>query len=114
MKNKRKYTSAEVDLFNILLDLNYSEPHCTMMHLEYATGLPRRHLAPVLGDLISKGKVLSGNEEVLGGLVHTYTPIVGRGAGTAYGFPLDYFTYEVWSQFQLKPDHDTIGLSKVN
>jgi len=101
MTLKRKYTSAEVDLFTILLDLNYSEPYCTMLHLEEATGQPKRHLAPVLGDLISKGKVLSGNEEVLGGLVHTYTPIVGRGAGTAYGYPLDYFTYGEWMLFIL-------------
>jgi len=97
----RSYTRAEVDLYNIMLDLCYSEPYITMEHLEQVTGQLRRQLAPVLGSLISKDRVLAGNEEVLSDLIHTYTPIVGSGAGTAYGYPLDYFTYEEWAQFQL-------------
>jgi len=99
MKTKRSYTRTEADLYNILLDLNYSEPYITIEQLEQATGQPKRQLAPVLGDLISKGKVLAGNEEVLDGLLHTYTPIVSR--GQAYGYPLDYYTYEEWSLFAL-------------
>ena len=93
------FTRTQADLFNVLLDLNYSEPYITMEHLEQATGLTKRELAPILGDLISKDKVLSGNEEVLNKLVHTYTPRAYR--GQAYGYPLDYFTYEEWSLFAL-------------
>lgn len=99
MKTKRSYTRTEADLYNILLDLNYSEPYITMEHIEQVTGQSKRQLAPVLGDLISKGKILAGNEEVLDGLVHTFTPIVAR--GQAYGYPLDYYTYEEWSLFAL-------------
>ena len=96
---RRSYTRTEADLFNILLDLNYSEPYITMEQLEQATGLTKRELAPTLGDLISKDKVLAGNEEALGTILRTYTPIVYR--GQAYGYPLDYFTYEEWSLFAL-------------
>jgi len=99
MKTKRSYTRTEADLYNILLDLNYSEPYITIEQLEQATGQPKRQLAPVLGDLISKGKILAGNEEVLDGYLRTYTPIVSR--GQAYGYPLDYYTYEEWSLFAL-------------
>ena len=99
MRTKRSYTRTEADLYNILLDLNYSEPYITMEHIEQVTGQSKRQLAPVLGDLISKGKILAGNEEVLEGLIRTYTPIVAR--GQAYGYPLDYYTYEEWSLFAL-------------
>lgn len=99
MKTKQLYTQAQKDLFNDLLDLNYSEPYITIEDIEQATGTPRRQLALVLGDLIRKGKVLAGNEEALGTLLHTYTPIVYR--GQAYGYPLDYFTYEEWRLFAL-------------
>ena len=98
MKTK-SYTQAQKDLFNILLDLNYSEPYITMEDIVKATGTPKRQLALVLGDLISKGKILAGNEEALGTTLHTYTPIVYR--GQAYGYPLDEFTYEEWSLFAL-------------
>jgi len=93
------YTEAQKNLFNILLDLNYSEPYITMEHIEQVTGLTRRELAPTLGDLISKGKLLAGNEDALGTILRTYTPIVYR--GQAFGYPLDTFTYEEWSLFAL-------------
>jgi len=96
---RRNYTRIEADLFNDLLDLNYSEPYITMEDIEQATGLTRRELAPTLGDLISKGKILAGNEEALGTVLHTYTPIVYR--GQAFGYPLDTFTFEEWSLFAL-------------
>jgi len=98
MKTK-SYTQAQKDLFNVLLDMNYSEPYITMEDIVKATGTPKRQLALVLGDLISKGKILAGNEEALGTTLHTYTPIVYR--GQAYGYPLDEFTYEEWSLFAL-------------
>ena len=99
MKTKKLYTQQQKDLFNVLLDLNYSEPYITIEDIQQATGAPKRELALVLGDLISKGKVLAGNEEALGTMLHTYTPIVYR--GQAYGYPLDEFTYEEWSLFAL-------------
>jgi len=99
MSTKHKYTQEQRDLFNVMLDMSYSEPYITIEAIQQATGTPRRQLAPVLGDLISKGKVLAGNEEALGTILHTYTPIVYR--GQAYGYPLDYFTYEEWSLFAL-------------
>jgi hypothetical protein len=93
------YTEAEKALYNVLLDLNYSEPYITLGSLAKVTGTPRRILAPLLGDLVTKGKVLAGNEDVMGDIIHTYTPIVSR--GLAYGYPLDYYTYEEWSGFAL-------------
>jgi len=99
MSTKQLYTQEQKDLFNVLLDLNYSEPYITMADIEQATGASKRELALVLGDLISKGKVLAGNEEALGTMLHTFTPIVYR--GQAYGYPLDYYTYEEWSLFAL-------------
>jgi len=99
MSTQHKYTQEQRDLFNVLLDLNYSEPYITIEDIQQATGASKRALALVLGDLISKGKVLAGNEEALGTLLHTFTPIVYR--GQAYGYPLDYFTYEEWSLFAL-------------
>jgi hypothetical protein len=93
------YTQEQRDLFNVLLDMNYSSPYITMEDIQQATGFTRRELAPTLGDLISKGKILAGNEEALGTILHTYTPIVYR--GQAFGYPLDTFTYEEWSLFAL-------------
>jgi len=98
MKNQT-YTQNEKDLYNLMLDLNYSEPYITMDAIVKALGVPRHLIAPVMGSLISKGKVLAGNEDVLGDILHTYTPIVSR--GQAYGYPLDYYTYEEWSEFSL-------------
>lgn len=100
MKTKHTYSDQERALFNILLDLNYSEPYCTLDIIASITGLPRRTIGIILGDLISKDKILAGNEDVMGMLIHTFTPKVGRG-GQAYGFPLDYFTYEQWLEFEL-------------
>ena len=96
---KHMYTNAEKALYNVMLDLNYSEPYITLADIARATGTTRRLLAPLLGSLVTKGKILAGNEEVLGDLLHTYTPIVSR--GQAYGYPLDYYTYEEWSLFSL-------------
>ena len=98
MKTKL-FTQVQKDLFNVLLDMNYSNPYITIEDIQEATGTSKRHLAFVLGDLISKGKILAGNEEALGTMLHTYTPIVYR--GQAYGYPLDTFTYEEWSLFAL-------------
>jgi hypothetical protein len=99
MKTRHSFTRTQVALFNLLLDLNYSEPYITMQDIQRATGSSKHQLALVLGDLISKGKILAGNEEALGTMLHTYTPIVYR--GQAYGYPLDEFTYEEWMQFAL-------------
>jgi len=98
MKTKL-FTQEQKDLFNILLDMNYSEPYITIEDIQKATGTSKRQLAYVLGDLISKGKILAGNEEALGTVLHTYTPIVYR--GQAFGYPLDTFTFEEWSLFAL-------------
>lgn len=99
MSTKHKYTQEQRDLFNILLDMNYSEPYITIEDIQKATGSSKRELAPVLGDLISKGKILAGNEEALGTVLHTYTPIVYR--GQAFGYPLDTFTFSEWQLFAL-------------
>ena len=98
MKTKL-FTQVQKDLFNVLLDMNYSNPYITIEDIQEATGTSKRHLAFVLGDLISKGKILAGNEEALGTVLHTYTPIVYR--GQAFGYPLDTFTFEEWSLFAL-------------
>lgn len=101
MKTKHQYSEPQRRMFNLMLALNYSEPYICMELLKEVTGLSRHKISMVLGDLISLNKILAGNEEVMGGFMHTYTPIVGRGRGTSYGYPLDYFTYEQWLEFEL-------------
>jgi len=89
LRDKRTGLTLEAKaIYNQLLMLNWSEPYITMDDLEQTTGIERHTLAPVLGELISARRVLSGNEDVLGGTVYTYTPII---KGQAYGYPLDFF-----------------------
>ena len=95
MKTKTKDLSTQAtDVYNVMLDLNWSEPYITMQYLKAATGLSRSKLEPVLAELVSASKVLAGNEEALGGIIETFTPKV---KGNAYGYPLDYFKdYNEW------------------
>ena len=89
LRDKRTRLTTEARaIYNQLLTLNWAEPYITMDDLEETTGIERHTLAPVLGELISAGKVLAGNEDVMGGTMYTYTPIV---KGQAYGYPLDFF-----------------------
>tara|TARA_R110000796_G_C14412776_1_gene418941 strand:- start:369 stop:665 length:297 start_codon:yes stop_codon:yes gene_type:complete len=96
---KQAYTLEQKELYRQLLELNYSEPYIQVEEIENLTGLRRSRLMPILGDLIGKGKVLAGNEEVLGALIRTYTPIVK--GGNAYGWPCDTYTFNEWMGFQL-------------
>ena len=97
--SKDKYTLEEKELYRMLLELNYSEPYIQLENIEQVTGLRRSRLMPIIGDLISKGKVLGGNEEVMGTLLRTYTPIVK--GGNAYGWPCDTYKYNEWMGVQL-------------
>ena len=79
MKTKDLSTQATA-VYNVMLDLNWSEPYITMQYLKAATGLSRSKLEP--------------NEEALGSVIETFTPMV---KGSAYGYPLDYFKdYNEW------------------
>ena len=93
MKTKDLSTQATT-VYNVMLDLNWSEPYITMQYLKAATGLSRSKLEPTLAELISASKVLAGNEQALGSVIETFTPKV---KGNAYGYPLDYFKdYSEW------------------
>jgi hypothetical protein len=52
----------------------------------------------VLAELVGASKVLHGNEEALGGVIETFTPKV---KGVAYGYPLDYYTFDEWIGYKL-------------
>ena len=93
MKTKDLSTQA-TEVYNVMLDLSWSEPFITIDHIQKATGLGRSKLTSTLAELISASKVLAGNEEALGVTLATYTPMV---KGSAYGYPLDYFKdYNEW------------------
>ena len=93
MKTKDLSTQAK-EVYNVMLDLSWSEPYITIEHIQKATGLRRSELASVLAELVSASKVLAGNEEALGSVIETFTPKV---KGNAYGYPLDYFKdYSEW------------------
>ena len=96
--SKTKLSTQATTVYNTLLELNWSEPHITLEHIEPTTGLGRSKLLPVLAELIGEGKVLHGNEEALGGVIVTYTPKV---KGVAYGYPLDYYTFDEWIEHKL-------------
>ena len=96
--SKNKLSTKATEVYNTLLELNWSEPYLTLEHIQAATGLGRSKLAPVLAELIGASKVLHGNEEALGGIIVTYTPKV---KGTAYGYQLDYYTFDEWIENKL-------------
>jgi len=96
--SKNKLSTKATTVYNTLLELNWSEPYLTLEHIQAATGLGRSKLAPVLAELVGASKVLHGNEEALGGVIETYTPKV---KGVAYGYPLDYYTFDEWIGYRL-------------
>ena len=96
--SKNKLSTQATTVYNTLLELCWSEPYLTIEHIQAATGLGRSKLAPVLAELIGASKVLHGNEEALGGVIETYTPKV---KGVAYGYPLDYYTFNEWIGYKL-------------
>ena len=100
MKIKTKDLSTQATtVYSVMLDLNWSEPFITLDHIQKVTGIGRRELLQVLTELISASKVLHGNEEALGELIETFTPMV---KGVAYGYPLDFFKgYNDWMQNKL-------------
>ena len=91
--SKNKLSTKATEVYNTLLELNWGEPYLTIEHIQAATGLGRSKLLPVLVELTMASKVLHGNEEALGGVIETYTPKVKR---VAYGYPLDYYTFDEW------------------
>jgi hypothetical protein len=97
--SKNKLSTKATEVYNTLLELNWSEPYLTLEHIQSATGLGRSKLAPVLAELIGASKVLHGNEEALGELIETFTPKI---KGVAYGYPLDYYTFDEWIEHKLK------------
>jgi hypothetical protein len=101
--SKSKLSTKATEVYNTLLELNWSEPYLTLEHIQAATGLGRSKLAPVLAELIGDSKVLHGNEEALGGVIETYTPKV---KGVAYGYPLDYYTFDEWIGYKLESQED--------
>ena len=96
--SKNKLSTQATTVYNTLLELNWSEPYLTLEHIQAATGLGRSKLLPVLVELTMASKVLHGNEEALGGVIQTYTPKV---KGVAYGYPLDYYTFDEWIGYKL-------------
>ena len=96
--SKNKLSTKATTVYNTLLELNWSEPYLTLEHIQAATGLGRSKLSPVLVELTMASKVLHGNEEALGGVIETYTPKV---KGVAYGYPLDYYTFDEWIGYKL-------------
>ena len=96
--SKNKLSTKATTVYNTLLELNWSEPYLTLEHIQAATGLGRSKLLPVLVELTKASKVLHGNEEALGGVIETYTPKV---KGVAYGYPLDYYTFDEWIGYKL-------------
>ena len=96
--SKNKLSTKATTVYNTLLELNWSEPYLTLEHIQAATGLGRSKLLPMLVELTMASKVLHGNEEALGGIIVTYTPKV---KGTAYGYPLDYYTFDEWIGYKL-------------
>lgn len=101
--SKNKLSTKATTVYNTLLELNWSEPYLTLEHIQAATGLGRSKLLPVLVELTMASKVLHGNEEALGGVIETYTPKV---KGVAYGYPLDYYTFDEWIGHKLEPQED--------
>jgi len=101
--SKSKLSTKATTVYNTLLELNWSEPYLTLEHIQAATGLGRSKLLPVLVELTMASKVLHGNEEALGGVIETYTPKV---KGVAYGYPLDYYTFDEWIGHKLEPQED--------
>ena len=98
MKTKDLSTQA-TEVYNVMLDLSWSEPFITIDHIQKATGLGRSKLTSTLAELVSASKVLAGNEEALGVTLATFTPMV---KGNAYGYPLDYFKgYSEWMENKL-------------
>ena len=93
--SKSKLSTKATEIYNNLLELNWSEPYLTIEHIQAATGLGRSKLAPVLAELIGASKVLHGNEEALGGVIET------KVKGVAYGYPLDYYTFDEWIENKL-------------
>ena len=100
MKTKTKDLSTQAtSVYNVMLDLSWSEPFITFDHIQSATGLGRSELASTLAELVSASKVLAGNEQALGSVIETFTPMV---KGVAYGYPLDYFKgYSEWMENKL-------------
>ena len=96
--SKTKLSNQATTVYNTLLELNLSEPHITLEHIQAATGLGRSKLLPMLVELTMASKVLHGNEEALGGVITTYTPKI---KGVAYGYPLDYYTFDEWIEHKL-------------
>ena len=101
--SKNKLSTKATTVYNTLLELNWSEPYLTLEHIQAATGLGRSKLLPVLVELTMASKVLHGNEEALGGVIETYTPKV---KGVAYGYPLDYYTFDEWIGHKLESQED--------
>ena len=95
---KPKLSTQATSVYNTMLELNWAEPYITLEHIQAATGLGRSKLLPILVELTMASKVLHGNEEALGGIIVTYTPKV---KGTAYGYPLDYYTFDEWIENKL-------------
>ena len=95
---KPKLSTQATSVYNTMLELNWAEPYITLEHIQAATGLGRSKLLPVLVELTMASKVLHGNEEALGGVITTYTPKV---KGVAYGYPLDYYTFNEWIEHKL-------------
>jgi len=71
--SKTKLSTQATEVYNTLLELNWSEPYLTLEHIQSATGLGRSKLLPKLAELISASKVLHGNEEALGEHIEAFT-----------------------------------------
>ena len=93
--SKQELTTEQAELYNSLLDLNWSEPHIELKGIVAHTQGNRLNINETLTALAAKGKVLTGPEDVDGILKHTVTPLLK--GGNAYGYPIDFFKdYDTW------------------
>jgi len=100
------YTAQEKMLYNSLLDYNYSNPYITLDDIQ-KEALPSEwfnkqySLKPTLDNLEALGLLLTGTEDTTSGDKRTYTPLVGKGKGSAYGYPCDEFKLKDWNAYKI-------------
>lgn len=97
-RNTKDLSTQVVQVYNSLIDLNWSQPRITIDHAISATGLGRSATNRFLNELMGLGLLLVGLEDSDSGLIRTYTPIV---KGSAWVYPCDDFKIDQWQAFKL-------------
>ena len=94
--SKQELTTEQAELYNSLLDLNWSKPRIQLTDIIEHTKERHININETLSALATKGKVLTGPEDFGDGIYrHTFTPLIK--GGNAYGYPMDFFKdYATW------------------